>query len=77
MPAERLSLITNNLEPELIITDGSHLSKSKEIFPETKIISIDAVPHNINNSLLSEIRNKTIDTDFALRAVYLRFNRNT
>ena len=63
MPAERLSLITNNLEPELIITDGSHLSKSKEIFPETKIISIDAVPHNINNSLLSEIRNKTIDTD--------------
>jgi len=64
MPAARVSLIKDNLQPIAVITDEEHLEKAKELFQGIDIKVFEKIKEtNADEPLLDNIRRTAIDTD--------------
>lgn len=63
-PQERLEMILNTLNTNIIITDNKNYKKAKELFENKKIfIYEEMMEENVDILLLNKIREKVIDTD--------------
>lgn len=63
-PIERINLILNTLEPEMIITDNKNLSKAKEYgIADNICIYEEIITGEIDDKELEKTRSKMIDTD--------------
>lgn len=70
MPVERINKIFSTLSPVAIITDEAHLDNAQQLEAECEIFMYDtAVNTEIDEEVLSCIRNRQIDTD-PLYALY-------
>lgn len=63
MPAARVNLITNNLQPVAILTDNDCLEAARELFGNRQIITVDdAYKSEVDSDALELVRSQHIDT---------------
>ena len=74
LPPARIKQMQSVLGAGTVITSAELYSKAEELFPGAAVYRIDALKNSqIDNSLLSEIREKSIDVD----PLYLNFTSGT